>query len=242
LKTLIDVTNINEKVFDFIKQRIINLTYPPGSKLTVRRLTKELGVSQTPIKDALFRLAGERMVEITSRQGCYVRGISRQDISEIFETRIILEKGAAETLSRQITPDQFKKLEHLYKETLNDRAQKDYRLFLEKESEFHLAIIRLTNNSWLLNIYKQLSHHMQILRLLRFMNNFSLLKRRPSTNKEHRDILLAIKKKDPEGALKSVERHLNKAKRSFLDKTETYLKIAATQKREEVIGKSKLEA
>ena len=215
---------------EIIKQRIINLTYPPGSKLTVRRLKEELGVSQTPIKDALFRLAGEGLIEITSRQGSYVREITRQDISEIFDTRIILEKGASETLAMQITPDKLNQLEAVYKKTLEDRAQKDYKLFLKEESDFHLAIIRLSNNNWLLSIYKQLSHHMQILRLLQFMNKDTLLKRRSSTNKEHKDILVAIKKKNPEGAMKAVERHLKKAKESFLEKTEDYLMSAESLK------------
>jgi DNA-binding GntR family transcriptional regulator len=66
---IIDITNINEKVYDLIKKRIVDLEYPPGSKINIRQLQEELNVSNSPIKDALFRLAGEGMVDIDSRRG-----------------------------------------------------------------------------------------------------------------------------------------------------------------------------
>ena len=88
---LIDVTNINEKVYLLIKQNIIKFVYPPGHNLNITELKETLGVSPTPIKDALFKLAGEGLVVIYPRRGTYVKDITAEDIHEIIQTRLILE-------------------------------------------------------------------------------------------------------------------------------------------------------
>ncbi|RLB35222.1 MAG: hypothetical protein DRH12_16810 [Deltaproteobacteria bacterium] len=213
----IDTKNINEKVYELLRERIVTSTYPPGYKIKVRILSKELGTSQTPIKDALSRLAGEGLVQIDSRKGTYVKGITEQDIAEIFDTRMIIETGAAEIVAKRITDEQIKKLQRLYEETLAGRANTSYRLFIEKAGEFHLEIIRLTGNGRLLNIYRNLNAHMQILRF-RFGQNE--LKRLSSTDEQHYKILEALRMRDPKKARKAVKEHLVMAKNSFL-KTRT---------------------
>ena len=84
---LIDVTNINEKVYQLIKQNIIKFIYPPGHNLNITELKDALGVSPTPIKDALFRLAGEGLVVIYPRKGTYVKDVTDEDIHEIIQTQ-----------------------------------------------------------------------------------------------------------------------------------------------------------
>lgn len=213
MEPLIDVSNINEKIYDFLKTRITNFTYPPGHKLNVRRLAQELGVSQTPIKDALFRLAGEDLVEISSRRGTYVRAVTEKDIAEIYDTRMILEAGAVEAIARSITDEQLEELEDLFQETLSPEAEKDYRIFMEKENEFHLALIRFTGNRRLLKIYKQLNAHMQG---VRFRFSKKVAQRLPWTNQEHEAILRALQVRDPERAQEAVRYHLMTGKTAFL--------------------------
>lgn len=210
----IDVTNINEKIYDWLKKRIITCTYPPGHKLNIRQLGKDLGVSQTPIKDALFRLAGEGLIEISSRKGTYVKEVTDQDIAEIYDTRLILESGAGEIIATGITDEQIMELEKLYEATLRTDADADYRIFMERESEFHLAIIRYTNNNRLIGIYKQLNAHMQSVRF-RYGGR---VKRLPHTNQEHEKILRAIKTHDPVKVKEAVRDHLLSGRATFLEK------------------------
>lgn len=210
----IDVTNINEKIFEWLKRRIINCTYPPGHKLNVRQLRKDLGVSQTPIKDALFRLAGEGLIEISSRKGTYVKEVTDQDIAEIYDTRLILESGAGEIIAAGITDEQIKELEELYEATLRTDADADYRIFMERESEFHLAIMRYTNNSKLIGIYKQLNAHMQSVRF----SYGGRVKRLPHTNQEHENILKALKKRDSLKVKEAIKNHLLSGRAVFLEK------------------------
>jgi len=214
LSPTIDVTNINEKIYEWLKKRIISCIYPPGHKLNVRQLRKDLGVSQTPIKDALFRLAGEGLIEISSRKGTFVKEVTDHDIAEIYDTRLILESGAGEIIATEITDEQIKELEKLYDATIRIDTNADYRIFMERESEFHFAIMRYTNNSRLIDIYKQLNAHMQAVRF-RYGGR---VQRLPHTNQEHENILKALKKRDPVKVKEAIKNHLLSGRATFLEK------------------------
>ena len=212
-KNIIDITNINEKVYELIKKQIISLEYPPGYQLNVRKIQEELGVSNSPIKDALFRLSGEGMVEITSRRGTFVRDISERDVYEIEEARILLETGAVELITDKITDDQLMELEKLYQETLFNDDQFDYEVFMEKDNLFHLKMVEFTQNEHLLDMYRKLNPHMQIVRFQFLMGQSKPLQ---WTNQDHLNILTALKARDTAKAKGFVKDHLLKAREAFL--------------------------
>ena len=213
-KNLIDITNINEKIYNLIKRRITHFEYPPGFQMNIRRLQAELGVSNSPIKDALFRLAGEGLVEITSRKGTFVKDISERDIYEIEEVRIILETGAADLIAKTISDKQLERLEVLFKETLIPEDEFEYSKFMEKDSRFHLEIIKLTNNQRLVDVYKQLNAHVHITRFQYARNRKLPL---PWTHQDHRDIIKALKLRNPEKVKKAIRIHRVKARDAFLE-------------------------
>jgi len=205
---LIDVSNINEKVYNFIKANIINYNYPPGYNLNLGQLSEMLGVSPTPIKDALFRLAGEGLVEIAPRKGTYVKDVTLEDIHEILQTRIILETAAVETISASLTDEHLHRFEELFRQMIsfnvgeNDVAS--YKSYMERDSEFHLLFFQILGNQRLLSIYRNLNAHIQIVR-------FRLLDKRGknvTTDQEHAKILEALRERNPEKAKDAVRRHL----------------------------------
>jgi DNA-binding GntR family transcriptional regulator len=212
-KIIIDVTNISEKIYKLIKQRIIYLNYPPGQRIDMRQLQQELAVSQTPIKDALFRLAGEGMIEINPRKGTYIKEISERDVYEIEEARIIVETGAVELIADRISDDQLAELERLYEDTLFEDGQFDYRMFMEKDNLFHLKIVEFTQNQRLVEMYKHLNAHMQIVRFQFARGQF---RRLPWTNQDHLGILNALKARDPNQAKEAIKEHRLKAREAFL--------------------------
>ena len=207
-KSIIDLTNINEKVYEFIKERIIHLTYPPGHKINVRELQRELGISQTPIKDALFRLAGEGMIEISARRGTFVKEVTEKNIEELFATRFILEAGAVDLIARGITDEQIEELDRLYNETLKSGVESNYELFMEKDRDFHTKIIEFTNNQRLIDTYSQLSSHMQIVRFRTARHNVGKM---PWVDEDHLNILKALKERNPEKIKKVIRDHFTKS-------------------------------
>lgn len=204
----IDVSNINEKVYNFIKANIINYTYPPGYSLNLTQMSKQFGVSHTPIKDALFKLAGEGLVEIAPRKGTYVKDITPEDIHEILQVRVILETAAVEEITAGLTDEHLSQFTELYETMLSlgnkENNETTYKAYMEHDSEFHLLFFKILGNQRLLNIYHNLNAHMQIVR-------FRLLGKRgksPSTDQEHASILAALRERNPEQARQAVRRHL----------------------------------
>jgi DNA-binding GntR family transcriptional regulator len=206
--TLIDVSNINEKVYNFIKTNIINYNYPPGYNLNLGQLSELLGVSPTPIKDALFRLAGEGLVEIAPRKGTYVKDVTLEDIHEILKVRVILETAAVEAITAGLTAEQLSMFTGLYGQMISVRVGENdvasYKAYMEHDSEFHLLFFQILGNQRLLNIYRNLNAHIQIVR-------FRLLDRRGknvTTDQEHERILEALRERDPGKAKEAVRQHL----------------------------------
>ena len=209
---VVDITNINEKIYDLIKSRITSLEYPPGYQINIPKLQEEIGVSSSPIKDALARLAGEELVEITSRKGTFVKNVSDQDIIEIEQFRTLLEVGAVDIISDNITDDQIEMLEKRYTALAKE---KNYQIFMGKDREFHLAIIMLTNNERLINTYKRLNAHSQIVRFKYAQNQNAPYE---WTIQDHRDIFEALRSRNLEKAKKAIRNHRIKARDALLKK------------------------
>ena len=224
--TLIDVSNINEKVYNYIKTNIINYNYPPGYNLNLNQLSEMLGVSHTPIKDALFRLAGEGLVEIAPRKGTYVKDVTLEDIHEILQVRLILETEAVGAITAGLTDEQLSRFTGLYGQMISVRVGENdvasYKAYMERDSEFHLLFFQILGNQRLLNIYRNLNAHIQIVR-------FRLLDRRGknvTTDQEHERILEALRERNPEKAKEAVRKHL-----LSLDKALTVLRTHDTGKK-----------
>jgi DNA-binding GntR family transcriptional regulator len=214
---LIDVTNINEKVYQLIKQNIIKFVYPPGYNLNINELKDALGVSPTPIKDALFKLAGEGLVVIYPRKGTYVKNVNDEDIREIIQIRMILETAVVAGIAERITAEQLEILEELHRQAsaipLDRDSDDDYRTFMECDSQFHMSFFLFWGNSRLTGIYRNLNAHMQIASY-RLMHQAR--RKNPGTDKEHEDILIALREHDSVKAEEAIRKHLLRFEKSCL--------------------------
>ena len=170
-------------------------------------------MSNSPIKDALFRLAGEELVQISSRKGTYVNKITKEDIAEIEELRTMLEIGAAEITIKNITNEQIEKLEAIYMEAHFPKEEIEYSHFMEIDSKFHIELINITKNKRLINTYKHLNAHMQIVRFLFVRNRKGPL---PWTQEDHLKILEALKHRDLEKLKVAIRNHIVRAGNAFL--------------------------
>lgn len=219
---LIDVTNINEKVYQLIKQNIIGFVYPPGHNLNIGELKETLGVSPTPIKDALFKLAGEGLVVIYPRKGTYVKDITAEDIHEIIQTRLIIETAVIGEIAKTITDEQLRTLEDLYRKGISIKVDRDnvddYKAYMESDSDFHLSFFRFLGNRRLMELYRNLNAHMQIARY-RLMHHTR--SKNPWTDQEHREMLAALQERNPARAQEAVRRHLLRLETACLEAAHT---------------------
>lgn len=224
---LMDITNINEKVYQRIKQNIIKFIYPPGHNLNINEVKDLLGVSPTPIKDALFKLAGEGLVVIYPRKGTYVRDITDEDFREIIQTRLILETAAVSAIAGNINKEQLQTLDDLFRKSISLKVHRDniddYKAFMESDSQFHLSFFLFLGNQRLTEMYKNLNGHMQIVRYRLWSHTRG---KNSWTDQDHRKILAALKRHDSPGAVKAVENHLVRLEAACLATGEAGLKLS----------------
>ncbi len=132
--------NLDQKVYQIIKQMIEDRTLLPGQKIPQEKLAGELGVSRTPLISALKFLEHERLVEAKPRRGYYVRLFSRQEMISIFEIREVLEGLAARKAAKKITDVEIKTLKGFFKEFAGSKSITDIQAYSKEDKKFHTFV------------------------------------------------------------------------------------------------------
>jgi DNA-binding GntR family transcriptional regulator len=194
-------------VYENLKKRIISHALSPGEPLNESVLTKELGISKTPIREALQQLEKEGFIENVPGKGSFVSRISVQDIREIFEIREILE---CEVIRRVASRGDLNKLEAeaIGKKFESSGADGNMtpRSYFRAGLQIHNFVFEAFGNKRLLEFYKRLQEHIERMRLYFFKQVHQ--ERSEQSFKEHLEILNALIAQDPERAEKAMKNHL----------------------------------
>ena len=199
--------NTADKVLMVLQDKIIRRELKPNQRIYVDELSKEFNISQTPIREALYKLAGMNLINIKPRKGIYVAGFSKQDVLEVLEIRMALEGLAVSKIS-DISDDIIRKMKNnlnLFKETIK---HKDIIANNEADKAFHLLIIEASGSKQLSQVYRNLHSHLSVQRLL-YEDEEKALEELRMTEKEHLRIVQAFEKKDKREIRKAVRAHLN---------------------------------
>lgn len=211
-----------ESVYEAIQKRIFQGELPFGSRISELGLSKELGVSRTPVREAFARLVHEGIAEYIPNAGVYLKKPTRQDIWELYDLRTALETHAVAALTENLSPNLMATLEQACR-SLRDvllllrEARKsgslpqpaDYywrRIILEGELPFHLTLVRSSQNTRLAQL---VSNSQMLIRIYGINHVPDLLATNLSHSYwEHRRILLHIKRGDLDKAAKAMRLHL----------------------------------
>lgn len=203
---------ISAKVYEIIREAIISGKFPSGMKLTVDDLSKELKVSRTPVKEALVRLEREGLVENIPRKGMYVAKISIEDALEIYELREILEGLAARKTAERIDEENLKLLKEIIKKSENYVREEDFKNYSNLDEEFHKIIWNISANK---KLFKILENIRSIIRLL-MTSSVNIPGRAHSSLLEHKKIISAFEKKDPDFAETCMREHIRNVREIVL--------------------------
>src|SRR5712692_5955504 len=124
--------NISDGVYEFLRRRILDHEYPPGYRFDLSGLADELGISRTPIREAMHRLEAEGLVDILPRRGTFVTTIELQEIAEGFDVRCALERFAAEIAACVATDEEIAHLRAILSEMRQLLAVVDYQSVVQK--------------------------------------------------------------------------------------------------------------
>jgi GntR family transcriptional regulator, rspAB operon transcriptional repressor len=151
-----DSSGLNEKVYEHVRAALLSGELGPGQKLSLGSLSEQLGVSRSPVHQALTRLAAEGLVDVRSRRGYFVTPITTKEVTEGYEVRLALELMAAERAVGSVDQAELRRMREAFeaaRETmLPDRAW-DLRAYIHANQRFHRLHLDLAGNEALSTIY-----------------------------------------------------------------------------------------
>ncbi|MBV9358717.1 MAG: GntR family transcriptional regulator [Chloroflexi bacterium] len=218
LRVLTDAS-LTQTIYQLLRDRIGSHDYTPGERVRLDRLARELGVSRTPVREALNQLAAEGLIEIRPRRGTFVARADRRTIEELCQLRLMIDTFVGDLLARRITSSQLRSLRALYDKLVllvqGDRYD-DYGAYLERDRAFHSAIVRLVGNRRLTALYEEVNLPLW---LVRAQQHAGTPHDASESLAEHRRILTALADRDPAAVVEAMGAHI----RSSLAKLPTQL-------------------
>ena len=199
--------SLEEKVFSTLEEEILAGELKKGESLTEIALSKRLGVSRTPIRGALHRLKEDGLVEITPNRGAFVLGIDKDDLVDIYKVRNRLEGLASASAAKSISKEALTKLRESVELSEFYINRGDTEKVKELDTAFHQLIYRASGNRQLELILTELHRKIKTYRKL----SLSVSGRIERSISEHREILIAIEKRDAEMADALTSRHIERA-------------------------------
>ena len=203
--------SLADQVYEKLEDDIVYGVYKRGEVLTELKLAESLGVSRTPIREALRRLEQERMIE-DSGKGSIVLGITKEDLLDIMDIRLRIEGLATKYAAENITPEGVEELTHLM--DLQDfyHSKNNISRLQAVDDEFHAAICRLSMRNILNDTLIPLHRKTRLYRKLAMEDH----ERSPKTLREHREIYEAIIAGDGTKAKLLMKQHIENAKNHMI--------------------------
>jgi DNA-binding GntR family transcriptional regulator len=210
---LLPRVNLNEQVYETLKQRILRRDPGPGRKLSLHELAAELGVSRSPVHHALTRLVAEGLLTVKARRGYYVTPVTADAIVEGYGVRLALELHAAERSIGQVGGDELARLRELCEVTAESLSHEQWDA---ANAAFHEYQVDLAGNALLSRFYRELSVNlmMQVIRGGRLEGDEQLLT-------EHAAIVSAFEAGDLIAAQAAIRMHIDNAQRAALTMIES---------------------
>lgn len=191
-------------VFRKIKEDILNGRYKENEELREATLGKELGVSRTPVREALRQLQLEGLVEIIPNRGAFVKGITAKDVEDIYNIRARLEGLCAQMAVRFISKEQLDHLTEIILLAKFYEKQEDYAHLAAMDSQFHEVLYEACGSKMLQNLLTD--YHQYVHRVRR--HSLEHHERAEKSTLEHEGILNAIRMKDAELADELATKHI----------------------------------
>ena len=203
---------LRDVVFNTLRQAILRGELQPGERLMEIQLAQRLGVSRTPVREAIRKLELEGLVLMLPRRGAEVAEITRQDLEDVLEVRAALEELAVKDACEHITDEQLQDLKKAANEFKRSLEGTDLVACAEADIHFHEIIYAATNNKRLVQMLNNLREQMYRYR----MENLKDKRTYRTLVEEHDAIRRALKKHDKEKAGAAINVHIENQRRSIL--------------------------
>ena len=211
--------SLTDIAYNALLEAIINQDLKPGAPISIDNLAKELNMSNTPVREALMRAHGQRLVTQKTNHGFLVSDILTQDeFKQLFEVRHLLEVYALSVAN--ITTEAVNTASSIVAQmatSADGTVYVDYREYMALDHQFHRVLVGLSNNEFLLDAWEDLHVHLHLSRLYTGVGLFD----RNDSTKEHQAIVEALQQGNPTAAADLLSHHIrqvDKRIQAFLSK------------------------
>lgn len=195
---------LRDIVFQTIRKAILNGELEPGERLMETQLGEKLGVSRTPIREAIRKLELEGLVVMVPRKGAQVAQFTIKDIEDVLQVRASLEALAAKLACRHMDERSFLKLQLIITEYEYAAKEDDIEVMIQKDIEFHDTIALASQNDKLIQLYNNMREQVQRYRIAYLKNT----EQSNAVIAEHNEILKALKGGEEEIAADLATKHI----------------------------------
>lgn len=211
--------SLGAQAYQELKRLILDRRLLPGEKINEVALAQALGISRTPIREALNRLAKEGLVNIFPQRGAFVVEFSAQDVEELFLLREKLEGLAAYLAAQKITERDMKKLESYGQGFQEPFSAQEIKRYAREDFKFHQTIVALSQAPRLISLVSTLHDYIRIFRL----TTIGLSGRMKNSLEEHKRIISALKKKDPLAAENAMREHIVHVRQGVIENIHLFI-------------------
>lgn len=195
------------QIYQMLRQMIMDFDLFPGTRVTETELAEQFKVSRTPIREALQRLEVEGLIQIRAKQGCFIRPVDTETISNYYDVRVALETMAVELACTNMPRENLEALCEFWNPD-NCKFDFDYPgQIQEVEEAFHAEIAEGSGNSILEQFLNDVNDRIRVIRRLGFPDKKSI----QETYEEHYEICSLILANKPKDAKKAMEKHIRKS-------------------------------
>lgn len=205
---------LNHNIYEVVRRMIGIEPLVPGARIDEQAIAARLGVSRTPLRDAITRLASEGLIEQRPYRGSFVRELSARQIDDLYETRQVLEGLAARRAVVHATDDELAELAGILEETRQALDDHDLEGYAAADERFHSMVAQLSRNESLIQSLERLRAQVQLVRVA--ANQDPALAER--TAQERPRILAALRNRDPVAAATLMEEHIHGVRTSILQR------------------------
>ena len=203
---------LRDVVFNTLRQAILRGELKPGERLMELALAERLGVSRTPIREAMRKLELEGLVVMVPRRGAQVANITEKDLNDVLEVRIALENVAIEKACTRMTEEGMEAIERAAREFERMIEEKDLVNMAQADVAFHEAIYEAADNKRLMQVLNNLREQIYRYRVEYLKEDET----RDELVREHRELMLAIRNKDIQAAQDISFRHIENQRKAIV--------------------------
>jgi DNA-binding GntR family transcriptional regulator len=194
--------SVVDRVHRELRSMAMTFRFLPGERLNEAIIAKELGVSRTPLREALNRLATEGFLTFSANNGFFRKPLDVKEVFDLYEFRMYLELSAVKLAVERATDEQLLEIEEFAAESAREVPGRTIDELVTLDEQFHEMLMKLTGNVQMLNSLRNINARIQFVRWL------DMTERRSETQSQHKDIVAALRKRDRSESERLISDHI----------------------------------